>query len=139
VNEFVVEPVGRRSAGGSPSDDGPPRAAPTPVAAATTRVLKELTAVYVLDEPALGVVHDLQAEVVTELFGVFLEGGASPRAAGDAIAELDDREALQRHAARCGPDLATHITTLTTLPPAAAGERAPALATALAAGRAAAR
>lgn len=127
VNEFVVE------------HDGPPRATATAVAAATTRVLKELTAVYVLEEPALGHVHDLQADVVADLFGVFLEQGATPRAAGDAIAELDDREALQRHALLFGPELATEITTLTTLPPSGSGTGAPPLATALSAGRAARR
>jgi hypothetical protein len=109
------------------------------VAAATTQVLKQLTAVYVLDEPALGLVHDQQGELVTDLFGLFLEQGAGARAAADVIAGLDDREALQRHAALFGPELATRITALTTLPPSDGGERAPALATALAAGRAAGR
>lgn len=127
VGEFAVE------------HDGTPVATPTPLGLATVRVLKELTAVYVLEEPALGAVHDLQAEVVADLFAAFLAQGASPRTAGDAIAELDDREALQRHAALFGPERATRITTLTTLPPSDGGERPPALATALAAGRAARR
>lgn len=131
--DFLVGELVVRSDG----PGGAPCAAPTPVAAAATRVLKELTAVYVLEEPALGRVHDLQAEVVTDLFEVLLKQGASPRVAGDSIAALDDREALQRHAALFGPDLAGHIATLTTLPPTDGGEQPPALATALAAGRAA--
>ncbi|HEX7131450.1 MAG TPA: dNTP triphosphohydrolase [Iamia sp.] len=127
VNEFVVD------------HDGPPRARATPVAAATTQVLKQLTAVYVLDEPALGFVHEQQAQLVSDLFALFMEQGVGTRAAADAIAGLDDREALQRHATLFGPELATRITTLTTLPPTDGGERPPALATALAAGRAAGR
>ena len=130
VGELVVRPDG---------PDGAPCATPSPVAAAATRVLKELTAVYVLEEPALGMVHDLQAEVVADLFAVFLDQGTSPRLAGDAVAGLDDREALQRHAALFGPGLATRIGALTTLPPSDGGEQPPALATALAAARAAGR
>ena len=127
INEFVVE------------HDGPPRATATPLAAATTQVLKQLTAVYVLDEPALGVVHDLQGELIAELFGLFVAQGAGARAAADVIAGLDDREALARHASLFGSSLATRITTLSTLPPSEGDERPPALATALAAGRAASR
>jgi hypothetical protein len=84
-------------------------------------------------------VHDLQAEVVSDLFEVLLTQGATPRVAGDFVAGLDDREALQRHAALFGPELAGRIATLTTLPPTDGGEQPPALATALAAGRAARR
>ncbi len=130
VGELVVRAEG---------PGGEPCAPPSPVAAAATRVLKELTAVYVLDEPALGRVHDLQAEVVSDLFEVLLAQGATPRVAGDFVAGLDDREALQRHATLFGPELAGRIATLTTLPPTDGGEQPPALATALAAGRVARR
>jgi dGTPase len=130
VNELVVV-----------HDDGPPRVTTTPVAAATTQVLKQLTYVYVLDEPAIGTVHEHQRQVVIDLFELFLDQGMSPRQVGDTIAGLDDREALQRHVAVFGPALATHIATLSTLPPTGptGAEQPPALATALAAGRAARR